>query len=158
MRKAHGWALGGLIATLALAAGWTGTARSQLPPPPPGALDEEIARQTKVDREDVRKVLQDLGPKLSRQLSAGRTVVLPGLGTFRAVRIPEHRDLVDGRPATIPEQNYVEFLPDAAVVRAAASPQAQPAVTVPPFEYNTLRDQTPGQKVPSGRTPSTRIR
>ena len=66
--------------------------------------------------------------------------------------------MVAGRPTTIPERNIVEFLPDGALDRAANSPNARPAVSVPPFQYIPLPNQTPPQRVPPGRTPSMRTR
>jgi len=146
-----------LAGVIVLALSWTGPARSQrlvvLDP-----LPKDIAKRTEVDETDVAKVLSALGPALARQIAAGREVTVPGLGTFRLVRIPENKDLVGGRPATVPPRNYVEFLPEEGVVQASNSPDARPAVTVPPFQYTPLPGQTPGQKVPSGRTPSSRIR
>ncbi len=157
MRKAHRGALGVLLATFGLVLCWVAPARSQRPPFV-DTLSKELARATDVDEEDVDKVLAALGPALAQQIAAGREVNLRGLGTFRVVRIPENKDLFDGRPATIPARNYVEFLPDASIVQASNSPDARPAVTVPPFQYIPFPGQTPGQRVPSGRTPSTRIR
>jgi nucleoid DNA-binding protein len=156
MRKAH-WGLAALAGAIVLTLAWTGPARSQRPL----ALDplpRDIARRTTVDETDVAKVLNALGPAVARQIAAGREVTVPGLGTFRVVRIPENKDLVGGRPATVPPRNYVEFLPNEGLVEASNSPDAKPAVTVPPFQYVPLLGQTPSQKVPSGRTPSSRIR
>jgi nucleoid DNA-binding protein len=156
MRKAYR-GLAVLAGVIVLALGWTGPARSQRPivlDP----LPRDIAKRTEVDEADVAKVLNALGPALARQIAAGREVSVPGLGSFRVVRIPENKSLVGGRPTTIPPRNYVEFLPDDGVVQASNSPDARPSVTVPPFEYIPLPGQTPSQKVPSGRTPSTRIR
>src|SRR5207248_9770917 len=105
-----------------------------------------------------QKLLAALGPALSAQLAAGRQVQLPGLGTFRVVRIQESRNLQDGRPVVVPATNIVEFVPDATLTQAANARGAVPAAEVPPFPFNPLRDQTPGQKTPLIRTPSTRIR
>jgi len=157
MRKAHWGGLAALGGAIVLALSWAGPARSQRPlllDP----LPKDLAKATELAEEDVLKMLNGLGPAISRQIAAGRDVTVPGLGTFRVVRIPENKDLVGGRPYTIPARNYVEFLPDNAIVSASNSPDAKPGVTVPPFQYNTLPGQTPGQKVPSGRVPSTRIR
>ncbi len=157
MRKAHWGGLAAVGGAIVLALSWAGPARSQRPvllDP----LPKDLAKQTEVKEEDVVKMLNGLGPAISRQIAAGRDVTVPGLGTFRVVRIPENKDLVGGRPATIPPRNYVEFLPDESVVQASNSPDAKPAVTVPPFQYTPLPAQTPALKVPSGRVPSSRIR
>ncbi|MBI1914456.1 MAG: HU family DNA-binding protein [Planctomycetes bacterium] len=156
MRKAHG-GLAALAGAIVLTLSWTGPARSQRPVVL-DPLPKDIAKRAEVDEADVAKVLNALGPAVARQIAAGREVAVPGLGTFRVVRIPENKDLVGGRPATVPPRNYVEFLPDEGVVQASNSPDAKPGVTVPPFQYTPLPGQTPSQKVPSGRTPSTRIR
>ena len=83
---------------------------------------------------------------------------LKGLGTLRVVRVPEHRDLVDGRPATIPASNYVDFLPAGGLVEAANAPGAVPQDTVPPFQYVPLPDQTKGLRTPEERMPNVRTR
>jgi len=157
MRKARWGALAALVGTLALAFIWTAPARSQRPAPL-GTMQAELAKQSRVKQEDAVRVLNAIGPVISQQLAAGRSASVPGLGVFRVVNIPEHRNLVSGRPTTIPARNIVEFLPDGALDRAANSPNARPATSVPPFQYIPLPNQTPSQHVPSGRTPSTRTR
>ena len=158
MRKAHWGALAVLAGTLVVLS-WAGPALSQRPArllP----MAQDIARQTRLREESVDKVLTALGPAVSRQLAAGRTVTIQGLGTFRVVRIPEHRGLdAGGKPAIIPGVNYVEFLPAGPVVAASNSADARPAVVVPPFQYNTLPTQTPSPHIPYGgnRVPSTRV-
>jgi hypothetical protein len=72
------------------------------------------------------------------------------------VRIAEHRDMVTGRPVVVPARNTVEFLGGGELTDAANGPGAQPAEVVPPFQYNTIPGQTPGQKVGPVRTPGTR--
>jgi len=52
---------------------------------------------------------------------------LQGLGVFRVVRVPEHRDLVDGRPAVIAATNYVDFKPFGGLVDAANAAAAEDA-------------------------------
>ena len=159
MRNRNRWIAGGVFL---LALGMTWTLTSQAQPPRAGAvggtLKSQIAKATKLEEADVDKVLKELGPAISARLARGERVDMPGLGTFRVVRIPEHRDLVQGRPATIPAVNYVEFLAGPAVVDAANAPTAVPAATVPAFEYNPVPYQTPGQRVPDERVPSTRVR
>jgi nucleoid DNA-binding protein len=122
----------------------------------PNTLRERLAAVTKLPPADVAKVLEALGPAVRDLLGQGQTVEVPNLGRFRIVRVPEHRDLVDGRPATIAASNTVEFLPTGAFGSAANQPGVRPAETVPPFEYNPLPDQTKSLRVPSQRAPNTR--
>ena len=126
--------------------------------PAAGSLKGQIAANTKLEEADIEKVLRELGPAISARIANGDRVDLPGLGTFRVVRVPEHKDLVDGRPATIAAVNYVEFVPEQGLVNASNAPGAVPSVVVPPFEYHPLKNQVPSQKVPDNRVPSTRIR
>jgi nucleoid DNA-binding protein len=122
----------------------------------PGTLKGRIAVSTKLPEADVAKVLDAVGPAIRDLLGRGQTVEVMNLGTFRVVRVPEHRDLVDGRPATIAGTNSVEFLPTGAFAAAANQPGVKPAETVPPFEYNPLPDQTRGLKTGSTRAPNAR--
>src|SRR5262245_3194330 len=127
MRTAHGGALGALLGTfvvLGLAAPALSqrppqTARPAVPRRNPLTLAGSIAAATKVSEQDVEKVLQALGPAVRDQLTRGQQVNLGGLGVFRVVQVPEHRDLVGGRPATIAATNNVEFLPAGPIVAAA---------------------------------------
>jgi nucleoid DNA-binding protein len=117
-----------------------------------------ISLQTKVPEEDVAKVIEALGPAIREHLANGEVVELPGLGAFRVVRIPEHRDLIGGRPATIPGVNSVEFVPTGGLVSSANAAGAVPQETVPPFEYHPLPDQTKSLRVPEDRMPNVRTR
>jgi nucleoid DNA-binding protein len=158
MRKQHWLALGGLVAGVAIGLGVAGSARSQLPPPPPRSLPTELRQTTGLEEAQVLKLLNALGPEISRQLAAGREVSLPGLGTFRVVQMEATRALEAGRPTTEPARNFVEFIPDAAVERAASAPGATPAVFVPTFQYVPLPNQTPSTRVPQQRVPYSRVR
>lgn len=124
----------------------------------PGTLDLKgrIAKATKLPEADVAKVLDAFGPAIRDMLGQGETVSIANLGTFRVVRIPEHRDLVNGRPATIAGSNYVEFLSSGTFGDAANLPGVKPAETVPPFEYNPLPDQAKGLKTGQTRQPNNR--
>jgi nucleoid DNA-binding protein len=159
MRNRNRWFAGGVFL---LAAALTVTITSQAQPPRNpgvgGTLTGQIAAATKLEEADVAKVLKELGPAISARIANGEQVQMPGLGIFRVVRIPEHKDLVDGRPATIAAVNYVEFIPEQGIVNASNAPGAVPATVVPPFEYHPLKNQTPSQRVPDGKVPSTRIR
>lgn len=160
MRKPQWRALGALLGTLALvllAATSPSPAQTQRPAKRL-TLRDRLVRASKLQNEQVDRLLASLGPALRDHLRAGEQVDLAGVGVFRVVRIPEHRDLVNGRPAIIPARNYVEFLPAGPLVDASNAPGAVPAVTVPPFEYNPLPTQTPSERVPSTRQPPTRVR
>lgn len=122
----------------------------------PDTLKGQIAAESKLPEESVDKVLNSLGPAVAAQLAKGRQVELPGLGTFRVVRVPEHRDLIDGRPATVAAVNTVEFVASGRLAASANSAGAQPAEVVPPFEYNPLPNQTKGLRTPNTRVPNVR--
>jgi nucleoid DNA-binding protein len=157
MRKSHWWALAALTATLGVSLSVVTPAQSQRLVVPKQTIPALVARQTKLAEEDVVKVLEALGPVIRDKLASGETVELPGMGQFRVVRIPEHKDMAPGgRPITIAGVNNVEFLPVGDMVQAANAPTAVPAVTVPQFEYNPLPDQTKGLRTPGTRMPSSR--
>jgi nucleoid DNA-binding protein len=161
MRKIHWGALGVLTATLAVALIVANPAQSQRIIIKDGAKDSlrgRLARAGDIPEEKVDKLLKELGPAISDQLSRGQKVELPGLGAFRVVRVPEHRDLVNGRPTMIAATNYVEFVPVQGVVDSANAASAVPADTVPIWEFNPNSRQVPSQSVPNTRVPSTRIR
>jgi nucleoid DNA-binding protein len=157
MRKPHWWALALLTATLAAILSVATPVQSQRLVTPRQTVPALIARQTRIAEEDVVKVLEALGPVIREKLANGETIDLPGLGQFRVVRIPEHKDMAPGgRPITIAAVNNVEFLPVGDMVQAANAATAAPAVTVPQFEYNPLPDQTKGIRTPNVRAPSSR--
>jgi nucleoid DNA-binding protein len=159
MRKRQCWALTALLATLGVTLGLAAPVRSQRPQQPePLTLAGRVAAATKMEEKDVEKMLKALGGAVRSQLTGGQSVELPGLGTLRVVRIAAHRDLVDGRPAVIPESNYVEFLPFGDLVGAANAPGAVPASNVLPFEYNPLPGQVKGLRNPGVRQPNVRER
>jgi nucleoid DNA-binding protein len=157
MRKPHWLALGALVATLGVVFGVAGTAQSQRPPEKL-PLRAAVAKKSKLSEDDVKAVLEALGPVIRDKLADGEAIELPGLGTFRVVRVPQHRDLVQGRPATIGAVNNVEFVPVAEMAQAASAPGAVPAVTVPVFEYNPLPGQTKSERAPYVRMPNIRER
>jgi nucleoid DNA-binding protein len=157
MRKRHGWALAALAAVLIL-----GPAFAEPVVVQSGGKDKEatlkgrVAAASKVSAENVAKVLEALGPAVRDKLASGETVELPGLGTFRVVTVPEHRNLIDGRPATVNAANYVTFDPAGSLADAANAPGAVPAEVVPEFRYNPLPDQLPSLKTPNERMPTIR--
>jgi nucleoid DNA-binding protein len=121
-------------------------------------MNQRIARAAKLSEEQVTRVLEALGPAVQDELKRGKTVNLSGLGTFRVVRIAEHKDLRNGQPVTVPATNTIEFLPVASVVDSANSAGAQPSETVPAFEYTPLPTQTPGQRTQRTYTAPLRTR
>jgi nucleoid DNA-binding protein len=157
MRKRHWIALAALLGTAGLLLGVADPALSQRPEPPQ-TLKSRIVKATKLPEADVQKMLTALGPALRDQLKTGAQVDLPGLGVFRVVRIPDHRDLSGGRPVTVPGSNYVEFLPTGDLIRAANGAGVTPNETVPPFEYIINPYQTPGMRTGTTRDPGTRTR
>ena len=155
MRKHPTWALVAIVATLGIVFCVASYARSQRDAPK-ATLSSLVAKKTKLDEADVAKVLEALGPIVRDKLASGETIEFPGIGQIRVVRIPEHKDMVKGRPGVIAATNNVELIPTDEVVKAANSPTAVPAVTVPVFEFNPLPDQTQGLKMPSSRIPTNR--
>jgi nucleoid DNA-binding protein len=170
MRKPQWWALGALLGTLGLVFGLASPAQSQRiiqgqgqgigqrPQGDDSSLRGRLVKQTKVAGNDVDKLLAALGPAVTDMLRSGQQVSIPGLGTFRVVNIPPHRDLAGGRAALVPGSNYVEFLPVAEMVNAANASGAVPAESVPPFFYNPLPNQTPSPRVGTIRSTGTRTR
>lgn len=169
MSKRHGWALAALLGGLGLTLALNAPVHSQKAPEiksgspkqkAPDTLQGRVAQASKLSEDDVNKVLKALGPAVRDELKRGKTVTLPGLGTLRVVRIPQHKDMEigTGRPLTVAAENTIEFLPTGELVGAANSDGAVPAETVPPFQYIPLPGQTPGQKVGQTRVPSTRVR
>jgi nucleoid DNA-binding protein len=128
------------------------------PPKPPGDFKSEVVKASKQKQAVVDSIFKALGPAFSAQLSAGRQVDLPGVGTFRVVRVDAHRDMVGGRPVTIAARSYVEFVPTGDVTTAANSPGAVPARTVEGYEFRVNPNAAPGIKIESSRTPGVRTR
>jgi nucleoid DNA-binding protein len=127
-------------------------------PRPQETMGQRVARESKLTEEQVNRVLNALGPAMRDEIIKGRSVSLPGLGTFRVVRVGEHKDIEagTGRPLRVPARNTVEFLASDGLGDAANGPAVVPAETVPGFQYNPLLHQTPGQKVPQMKTEGSR--
>jgi nucleoid DNA-binding protein len=155
MRTRHWWGLCGLLGAGALLAALSVPARSEKPPAEE-TFSQRLAKAAKTSEENANRVYQALGPVIRDDLGHGKQVSVPGLGTFRVVRVEEHRDLRNGRPVVIPAVNTVEFVSEGALLDAANAAGATPAESVPPFQYVPLPGQTPGQKVGPVRTPGTR--
>jgi nucleoid DNA-binding protein len=155
--RIHHLLLGGMAAFLGIVLVTYGQAQSEKESEA-GTLPQKIAKATKLKEEDATKFFQALGPAIAEELKSGKEVTVPGLGLFRVVRIPEHRDLQNGQPVTVPAVNTVEFMPEGTVTTAANSESAKPSETVPPFQYILLPGQTPGQKAARNRVPAQRTK
>jgi nucleoid DNA-binding protein len=158
MRHSQWIALFALVIGMALLLGLARPALSQRPAEPPQTLKGRIATAAKLPEADVQKMLTALGPAIRDHLRTGAQIELPGLGTFRVVRVPEHRDLVGGRPATVAGSNNVEFLPTGELISAANSAGTVPSETVPPFEYIVNPNRVPSQRIGTTREVGTRTR
>jgi len=156
MFRKHGIALGLLLGLLGLLISSTAPAQSPTKPPAKETLVQRLARTAKLTEEQAERAFQMIGPAIRDELTKGNTVGVPGLGSFRVVRVAEHKDLRNGRPTAIPAANRVEFLGSVEMGDAANSDSAVPAETVPEFKYILLPNQTPGQKMPRQRTLPTR--
>jgi hypothetical protein len=81
------------------------------------------------------------------------------LGTFRVVRVAEHKDLANGgRPIVVPAFNTVEFVGSIEVAEGVNAEGVAPAETVPAFQYIPNPYHTPPQKMERTHTPSQRVR
>jgi nucleoid DNA-binding protein len=165
MRRGQWLALGTLLGAMVLVLAWTSPVQSQRAQEEKKeeTLALKIAKQAKLSEENANRFLQALGPAIRAELAAGKTLTLPGLGTFRVVRVPEHKDMIvggrsGGTPIVVPGVNRVEFLADGAVTSAANSATAIPAEVVPPFQYVPLPGQTPGQKMGRTHVPTIRTK
>jgi nucleoid DNA-binding protein len=117
-----------------------------------------VAKASGVSEEDVAKVLRALAGPLKDDLRQGKTVSLNGVGSFRIVKLPEYRDLKDGKPVIIPPHNSVEFQPAGDLADAANAEGVVPAKSVPAFEYNALPGQTPGMRMDGVRMQNVRVK
>ncbi|HEX5269152.1 MAG TPA: HU family DNA-binding protein, partial [Gemmataceae bacterium] len=126
-------------------------------PRPAETMNQRVARESRLTEEQIVRVLNVLGPAMRDELKKGNSVSLPGLGTFRVVRVAEHKDMEagTGRVLRVPARNTVEFLATDGLNEVANSPSAVPAETVPAFEYTPLPNQIKGQKVPPTKTEGT---
>ncbi len=158
MRTRHWLGLTILLGTMGLILGQTSPAHSQRPPKEE-TLTQRLARETKLTEEQAIKFISAFGPAIREDLKRGKQVTLPGLGTFRVVRVLEHKDMREGgRPIIVPATNTVEFLGSVELGEAANSESAKPAEVVAPFQYILLPGQTPGQKTGRTHVPSTRVK
>jgi nucleoid DNA-binding protein len=134
------------------------SAQQAKPIPKNETFVQRLARYSDVKEKDAERCIQNIGKALMEDLRQGRTDTIPGLGSFRIVRVAESKDLVNGRPATIPAYNVVEFSPEEGIAETANGENIEASVYVPSFKYILLPGQTPGQRIPSSRMPSSRMR
>lgn len=128
------------------------------PPKEPRPFRQAVAAEAKLNEETVEKVFKALGPAIREQLRAGREVSLPGVGTLRIVQVGEHRDLIDGRPATIAARNFVEFVGSPETEAAVNGPGVDPARVIEGYEFRINPWSNPGIRTDGFRTPGTRVR
>jgi nucleoid DNA-binding protein len=160
--KRPGFLLAGVLGAAFLTIGPAITAE---PVVKPGATPKraetfagKIAKASGVSEEDVNKVLRALPGVVKDEIRQGKNVSISGLGSFRIVKLPEYRDLKDGKPVIIPPHNSVEFQPAGDLADAASAEGAVPAATIPAFEYNALPGQTPGVRSDGMRMPNIRVK
>jgi nucleoid DNA-binding protein len=159
MRNKQRWALAALLVVPVLCWGLAGTGYSQRGKAngkKDEGIEEQVAKKVRLQPAVVKQVIAALGPAVVAHITAGEQAVIPGLGTFRVVRIPEHRDLRNGRPTTIAATNYIEFIPAAAVVANVNGSGVTPSATVPQFEYVPRPNEVPSMRVPTRRAGRTR--
>ena len=133
------------------------SAQTQVVIPKNETFVQRVARYAEVKEKDADRCINALGRALMEDLKQGKTDTLPGLGSFRIVRVGSSKDLLNGRPVNVPAYNVVEFLPDDGVYDAANGDNVEAARYIPAFQYNILPGQTPGQKMGSSRMPNTRM-
>ena len=119
---------------------------------------QRVARYSDIKDKEAERCIQSIGRALFEDLKQGKTDAIPGLGSFRIVRVAESKDLVNGRPAQVPAYNVVEFSPEDSITDAANDANVEAARIVPAFQYFILPGQTPGQKMGSSRMPNSRMR
>jgi nucleoid DNA-binding protein len=160
MRTARWLALAALLGMVGLVAGQqpaTKTKKAQ--EKKDESIPQRIARDTKLTEKDAEKFFNALGPAIRDQLQRGKSVTVPGLGTFRVVRVAEHKDLAaGGRPIVVPAFNTVEFVGSIEVAEGVNAEGVTPAETVPGFQYIPNPYPTPPQKTGRTYTPSQRVK
>jgi nucleoid DNA-binding protein len=159
MRNARWLALAILLSTIGLVAGQSTNKTKPRNDKVGDTITQRIAKEAKLTDQQADKVWNAIGPAIREDLRRGKTVSVPGLGTFRVVRVAEHKDMVaGGRPVVVPAFNTVEFVGSIETNDDANAEGVTPAVEVPEFKYVPLPGQTPGQKVGRTHVPSQRVR
>ena len=121
-------------------------------------LKTGLMAATKYEDKTIEKVLKAFGPAFTDLINSGKSVEIPGVGTFQVVRVTEYKDLAGGRPVVVPAKNYIEFVPEQKLNDAANSAGAKPARTVEGYDFRINPNADPGMKSPYTRNPGTRIR
>ena len=159
MRTARWLALAILLGTMGLVTGQSTTKTAKPTEQKDETIPQRIARDTKLNQKDAEKFFQAMGPALRDQLQRGKTVAVPGLGTFRVVRVAEHRDMAaGGRPIVVPAFNTVEFVGSVEVNEGVNAEGVTPEETVPAFQYIPIPNRTPAQKQGRNALPGQRVR
>jgi nucleoid DNA-binding protein len=159
MRTARWLALVVLLGTMGMVTGQSTTKSKKPRDAGDDTIPQRIARQTKLDEKDAEKFFAAIGAAIRDQLQQGKTVTVPGLGTFRVVRVSEHKDITTGgRPIVVPAFNSVEFKGTIEVADGVNAEGVTPAETVPPFQYIPNPYHTPAQKQGWNATPGQRVR
>jgi nucleoid DNA-binding protein len=154
MRTARWIALSVLLGTMGLVTGQSTTKTAKPTEKKDETIPQRIARDTRLNDKDAEKFFQAIGPAIRDQVQRGKTVTVPGLGTFRVVRVAQHKDMAaGGRPIVVPPFNTVEFVGSVEVNDGVNAEGVTPAETVPPFQYIPMPDRTPAQK--QGRNAQT---
>jgi len=160
MRRAHWWSLTGLLALIGLIL--TVAAEAQVVERPAKkekvTLESRLAKETKLKKASVAKILKVLGPALREELKTKGQVEIAGLGTIRVVRITEYKDLVNGLPTTIPARNYIEFVGESVAETAVNQAGVPPARTVQGYEFRVNPGVAPGIRTEGRKVPRTRTR
>jgi nucleoid DNA-binding protein len=159
MRKARWLALAVLLGTMSWVGGQSTTKTAKPKEIKEETIPQRIAKDTKLTEQQAEKFYNAVGVAIRDQLQRGKSVSVPGLGTFRVVRVAEHKDMVaGGRPIVVPAFNTVEFVGTVEVSDGVNAEGITPAETVPAFQYIPNPYQTPGQKMGRTHTPSQRVR
>jgi len=159
MRTARWLALAVLMGTMGLVTGQSTTKTARPREAKDETISQRIARETRLNEKDAEKFFQAVGPAIRAQVQRGKSVTVPGLGTFRVVRVSEHKDLgAGGRPIVVPAFNTVEFVGSVEVNEGVNAEGITPAETVPAFEFIPNPNRTPAQKQGRNATQGQRVR
>jgi nucleoid DNA-binding protein len=139
-----------------LGAALTISAYAQLGRPRPKTPQQKLATAANLTEEQATRAYEAFGSVVVSELSEGKVVNVPNLGTFRLVRIPDYKDIRDTRPVTTPAHNVIEFSASTSAADASNSVDSKPAENVQPMHFDVLPGQVPGQRAPGTRTPTQR--
>ena len=113
-------------------------------------LQQQIKQQIEMGRIDERLVALEIEDEIGVELAGDLGDAISAAGMIAAGADDVAAEALDRRgDARIIGR-------DDDLIGAANSESAVPAETVPPFQYNTIPGQAPGQRVPTTRNPGTR--